>query len=85
MKISDTRKFFDFISTHAAELNHVNVATSFRKLLQVSHLGVQDQSVQHALHTLKECVLRNMKDFGPQRIANTLHIMAKKRHKTYIL
>jgi hypothetical protein len=48
MRISDTRELFDFIATHSEELNHVKVATSFRKILQVSR-GGGESSVQHAL------------------------------------
>jgi hypothetical protein len=34
MRISDTRELCDFVSTHAAEFNHVNVATAFRQILK---------------------------------------------------
>jgi phosphatidate phosphatase PAH1 len=34
MRISDTRELCDFVSTHAAEFNHVNVATAFRQVLK---------------------------------------------------
>ena len=36
MRICDTRDLCDFVSTHSAEFNHVNVDTSFRKILQFS-------------------------------------------------
>jgi hypothetical protein len=34
MRISDTKELRDFVSTHAAEFNHVNVATAFRQVLK---------------------------------------------------
>jgi hypothetical protein len=33
MSISDTRDLCDFVSTYAAEFNHVNVATAFNSAL----------------------------------------------------
>jgi hypothetical protein len=56
MRICDTRELCDFISTHSAELNHVNVATSFRKILQVSR-GGGERSVQHALNILEKAAI----------------------------
>jgi len=81
MRISDTRQLCDFVSTHAAEFNHVNVATSFRKILQVSR-GGGERSMQHALDALEKAAVRVMEAFQPQEIANILHITAKKRYKT---
>ena len=37
MRISDTRELCDFVLTHAAEFNHVNVATAFRQVLNKKH------------------------------------------------
>jgi hypothetical protein len=62
MRISDTRELCDFMSTHSAEFNHVNVSTSFRKILQVSR-GEGDKSVQHALDTLKNSGLKKFPTF----------------------
>ena len=64
MIISDTRELRAFILTHAAELNHVNVATSFRKILEVSRAGPEG-SVQHALATLQKAAIRVMEVFQP--------------------
>ena len=41
LRFGDARELCDLISTHVAELNHVNVATSFRKLLQFSSQVLQ--------------------------------------------
>jgi hypothetical protein len=35
MRISDTRELCDFVLTHAAAFNHVNVATAFRHILKI--------------------------------------------------
>ena len=80
MRISDTRELCDFISTHAAEFNHVNVATAFRQVLKKPR-GIPPKALAQALQTLEESALQNMQDFGAQEIANTLHIMAKQRYK----
>jgi hypothetical protein len=80
MKIIDTRELCSFNSTRAAELNHVNVATASRKILQKPRSGFQ-QAVERALQALEESALQNMEDFGPQEIANTAHIMAKQRYE----
>ena len=47
MRTIDTRELCDFISTNSAELSHVNVATSFCTLLQVSRGGGDDQCITH--------------------------------------
>ena len=79
MRIIDTRELCDFISTHAAEFNHVNVATAFRQVLKKPR-GIPPKALAQALQTLEESALQNMKDFGARQIANTLHIMAKQRY-----
>ena len=76
IRISDTRELCDFVSTHAAEFNHVNVATAFRQVLKKP-----PKALAQALQTLEESALQNMQDFGAQAMANTLHIMAKQRYK----
>ena len=80
MRISDTRELCDFVSTHAAEFNHVNVSTAFRQVLK--RQGIPPKSLTQALQTLEESALQKMQDFEAQHIANTLHIMAKQRYKS---
>jgi hypothetical protein len=77
MRIHDTRELCDFVSTHAAEFNHVN-ATAFRQILKK---GIPPKSLARVLQTLEEAALQKMQDFGAQQIASTLHIMAKQRYK----
>ncbi len=79
MRISDTRELCDFVSTHAAEFNHVNVSTTFRQVLKTS--GITPKALTQTFQTLEESALHNMQDFGSQGIANTLHIMVKQRYK----
>ena len=62
MRISDTRELCDFVSTHAAEFNHVNVATTFRQILKKP--GIPPKSLAQVLQTLEESALQNMQDFG---------------------
>jgi hypothetical protein len=45
MSISDTTELCDFISTHAAEFNHVNVATAFRQVLKISPRGIPPKAL----------------------------------------
>jgi hypothetical protein len=66
-------------------LNHVNVATSFRKLLHVSRGGVLEGTVQQVLDALEKSAIKNIEAFQPQQIANILHVMAKKPCKTSLL
>jgi len=47
MRISDTRELYDFVSTHAAEFNHVNVATAFRQVLEKPR-GINPKSLAQA-------------------------------------
>jgi hypothetical protein len=57
------------------------VATALRKLLQgPPHVLPTDKLVE-ALHTLEERALHQIQDFGPQELASTLHIVAKKRYR----
>ncbi len=83
MRISDTRELCDFVSTHVAKCNHVNVATAFRQVLKKQR-GIPPKSLVQTLQTLEVSALQNMKDFGTQEIDNTLHIMAKQRYKATI-
>ena len=85
MRVSDTRELCHIISKYAAQFDNVNVATSFRKVLQVPRDGVLSGIMQQALETLEKCAMRNMEAFQPQEIANILHMTAKKRYKTCLL
>ena len=76
-----TREVCSLIEEHAAAFNHVNVATAFRKLLQAPRAGMPRGVVEHSLEALEQRALQTMEDFGPQAIANTLHMMAKKRYR----
>ena len=69
------------IEEHAAAFNQVNVATAFRKLWQAPRAGMRPGVVEHSLKALEQRALQTMEDFGPQAIANTLHMMAKKRYR----
>ena len=71
----------DLIHARSTEFNHVNVATAFRKVLQMPRDGVSQDSVAKALQILDNSALHKMKTFDSQGIASTLHIMAKKSHK----
>jgi hypothetical protein len=66
----------------------LNVANSFRKILEVSR-GGGERSVQHALDTLdKNCDESHggiLDKFQPQEMVNILHIMAKNQYKTCLL
>ena len=81
MRISDTKELCDLICKHAAEFDHVNVATALRKVLQ-NRRGRGDGTDQHALDTLEKLAMTNMEAFRPREIANILHIMAKRRYKS---
>jgi hypothetical protein len=86
--VSDTREPFHFISTHAAELHHVNVQlpSSSQDNQRVKFHGEErDRSVQHTLDILEKASMKVMEAFQPEQIANSLHIMAKKQYKTCIL
>src|SRR6056300_120573 len=77
----DASEVCDIVEACAAEFNHLNVATAFRKLLlaQLSRAGPsrakRDGSrvrVESALQTLEQTVLRTIEEFGSQAVANTL-------------
>ena len=80
MRISDTGELCDFVSTHATEFNHVNLATAFRQVLKRLR-GIPPKSLARVLHALEESALQNMQEFGAREIVSTLHIMAKQRYK----
>jgi hypothetical protein len=81
MRISDTRELCDFVLTHAAEFNHVNVSTASLQILKKPK-GMPPKSLARALQTLEETALDSMQDFEAQGIANTLHTMVKQWNKT---
>jgi hypothetical protein len=70
------------IRSSSAEFDHINVVTALGKVLQAPRRGVPPEVVMKALKRIEESALQKMQDFGPQQTANTLHIMAKHRHKT---
>ena len=81
MRINGTRALCDFVLTHAAEFNRVNMATAFHPILK-NQRGIPPKSLAQALQTLEESALQNMQDFGARHIANTLHIVAKRYKPT---
>ena len=70
----------ELIHASSTQLNHINVATAFCRVLQMPRRGVSQDTVAKALPSLYETALQNIHDFGSKVIANTLHIMAKQRH-----
>ena len=76
MRIVDTRELCDFVSTHVAEFNHVNVSTTFRQVLKSQRESLKN-ALEQTLQALEESALQNMQDFGAQHIANTVYIMTK--------
>jgi hypothetical protein len=80
MTICDLKELCDFVSTHAADFNHVNVCTAFRQVLK--HLrGIPSKALAQALQTLEESAMRNMQDYEGQGIANTFHVIAKQGYQ----
>ena len=79
----DAGEVCDLVETCAAEFNHVNVATAFRKLLQQRGGcdGASRGRVEPALRTLEQAAVRTIEDFQSQGVANTLHAMAKARYR----
>jgi hypothetical protein len=80
LSIANMQGLCDLINASSTQFNHVNVATAFRRVLQMPRRGVSQDTVAKALRTLEESALHNIHDFGSQGIANTLHIMAKQRY-----
>ena len=79
----DAGEVCDLVETCAAEFDHVNVATAFRKLLQQrgGRDGASRSRVEPALRTLEQAAVRTIEDFQSQQVANTLHAMAKARYR----
>jgi hypothetical protein len=61
----------------AAEFNHVNVSTAFRKLLQSRRDRVPSRDVERELQTIEEEALWTINVFRAQELTNTMHVMAK--------
>ena len=78
--IDSMQELCELIHASSTQFNHVNVATAFRRVLQMPRRGVSQDTVAKALRKLEESALQNIHDFESQGIANTLHIMAKQRH-----
>ena len=74
-----------FIATNAAELSACNVATSFRKLFQLSSTPADKERWQQAVGILEEAATRLMQKFQPQQFANILHITVKNGYETCLL
>ena len=81
MRLGSAGELCELIEARSAEFNHVNVSTALRKLLSAGRAGVHPTARSTALHKLEECAMSNMADFESQQIANTLHILAKTRHR----
>ena len=76
----DSRDLCALIDAHAAEFNPVNVATAFRRLLQMWRGGRGARArgvVERSLQALEEAALRTINVFGARELANTMHAMAK--------
>ena len=58
----------ELIHASSTQFNHVNVATAFRRVLQMPRRGVSQDTVAQSLRTLEESALQNIHDFGSQAI-----------------
>ena len=67
MRIHDLRELCDFVSTHAAEFNHINVVTAFRKVLKKPK-GIPPKALTQALQTLEESALQICKILEPNTL-----------------
>jgi hypothetical protein len=86
---TDANVLCDIVASNAADFNATNVATALRKVLLLPRNLVAmeklDETVEKALQTLEGCALRNMQEFEPQSLSNTLHIMAKTKYSNVTL
>ena len=80
-RLGSAGELCELIEARSAEFDHVNVSTALRKLLSAGRAGVHPAARSSALHKLEECAMSKMTDFKSQQIANTLHIVAKTRHR----
>ena len=80
-RLGSAGELCELIEARSAEFDHVNLSTAFRKLLSAGRAGVHPTARSTALHKLEECAMSKMADFGSREIANTLHIVAKTRHR----
>jgi len=86
---TDANVLCDIVASNATDFNATNVATALRKVLLLPRNLVAmkklDETVEKALQTLEGCALRNMQEFEPQSLSNTLHIMAKTKYSNVTL
>jgi hypothetical protein len=75
--IDSMQELCELIHASSTQFNHVNVATAFRRVLQMPRLGVSQDTVAKALRALT--ALQNMHDFGSKVLQHST-IMAKQRH-----
>ena len=80
MRLGDAAQLCELIEARSADFNHVNISTALRKLLlSAGRAGVPAWA--RAVEKLESRAISKMADFGSQEVANTLHIVAKKRHR----
>ena len=73
MRILDTRDLRDFVSKHDTEFNHVNVTTSFLRVLK-KYRGLPPKALTQESQTLEESALHNMHDFwSPRNCQHSRH------------
>ena len=86
---TDANVLCDIVASNATDFNATNVATALRKVLLLPRNLVAmkklDETVEKALQTLEGCALRNMQEFEPKGLSDTLHIMAKTKYSNITL
>ncbi len=80
---SSTEELCELIEEHAEQLDTINVATAFRKLLQSPRDGVPRGVVDRALQALEAAALRRMPEMEARNVADMLHIIAKSRYSPW--
>ena len=71
------------IEARTAKFNPVNVATTFRTLLQSLRDGGPRRVVERALQSMEAAALRTIDTFGAQEVSNNLHIIVKTRYSPW--
>ncbi len=72
MRITDMRELCDFVSTHAAAFNHVNVATAFRQVLKKP--GIPPKTLAQALqNTRGVCSAKHARFWSPMHCQHSAH------------
>ena len=79
MRLDTAGELCALIAASSAKFKHINVVSALRELLSAGQAGAPRGAVAAALQTLEKCALEQLEDFGPQQVAGTLHILAKKR------